>query len=822
MRDLFEADLTKLALSIVIIISLLPPSAFPQAATLSPVFFGIFALEFLLRVLVLRFELRHRRLNRAEVVALALDGIATLSFLPLERLVGARYLRLLRLSRMLMLISYWSAVVREVWFILSKRERRYQLVFIASLAIILTFSSAILLSHIAVQRGMETATADFDEDGQLTVADRSFPTVLWWTFRQIQDPGNLLKAPSATLTFVFSVGLTLAGIFIVAFVIGIGTSVVEELVRLGKKRRLGLRKHSVIANLGRNSRVLVEELINYYAKTLRSPRLVTLGTAEERYEYMYAERLRAIRYRHGQASSEHDLRRVDADRARRVILLGDYAHDNPDATLVSQVLAVRQQSRCWIYAEVANPNNIEATLTAGANRTVAVPAQQLVSHLLVELIATPQLAALYEQLLSSKGDEIYSVLYGQGQLEEETPPSGFLPPIDGLRRWARRQFGVLLLGVVVDSPRRELGFEHSFRLSGQTPLQDEGLRGFFGIAPSFDQMKAFARGLPEIAAAANSATRQTPTEIGHATSAAVSVEEASCQNLLFCGWHPYMSEFFRQAARLTVDLSLRCLVPDASCAQQLINELCANHDLNPQRQAETVRFVVQDPCSLAIEVGGQHRGTLTVLTGDWSNDQVLLREDVRVWDADAVVLSWTGSAEDPDARTALTLIKLIHMQQARRTPTEKSLRIICELLSPEKANLLRERYAGGTSSSCAGVNSCPTVTIVANERSRNEFVAQGVFVPGAVAIYRELLGRCGHRLRFATLPSIPSEERWISFDQLADHLALNGGDLLVAVLRQPDGRLPEVVVNPPAGAAAFERSTLRGVYLLQSPIAAES
>lgn len=355
LRDVFEADATRLLLSALIILSVLP---LPWVDRVSLGFFAIFAAELALRVVLLRHELRQRRLNRTEIVVLALDVVATLSFLPLEGLFGGldvRYLRLIRLSRMLMLLSYWSPVGKEIWVILSKRERRYQLFFVAALVVLLTFTAGILLYNV------DPTSVDFDEDGKLR--DPGFWTTVWWSFRQLQDPGNLVKTPSATVAFVFSLVLTLFGIFVIAFLIGIGASVVRELVEVGRERRLGLRNHSLIVNLGPHSRVLVEELVAYYAKSFRSARLVTMGHAPARYDYMYADSLRSVRYRRGSGATEHDLRKVDGDRARRVILLGEGEHNLADAEVIGQILMARRvNASCRIFAELVRPDNMRAAL----------------------------------------------------------------------------------------------------------------------------------------------------------------------------------------------------------------------------------------------------------------------------------------------------------------------------------------------------------------------------------------------------------------------------------------------------------------------------
>ncbi len=143
LKDLFATDLTKVLLSLLILLSILPV---PWAQSFSLLFFGVFALELALRIFVFIHDLKRRKVRRMEILFLFFDLLATLSFLPIEAVWDdVRFLRLFRLSRMLLLIGYWGPIVREIGFIMSKRERRYQLSFVAFSVVLLSFTVALLL-----------------------------------------------------------------------------------------------------------------------------------------------------------------------------------------------------------------------------------------------------------------------------------------------------------------------------------------------------------------------------------------------------------------------------------------------------------------------------------------------------------------------------------------------------------------------------------------------------------------------------------------------------------------------------------------------------
>ena len=108
-RDRFASDLTKLLLSILILVSVLP---FDWVQTLSWPLLAIFALELFGRATVLRDDLKRRSISRVEIAFLVIDLIAVLSFLPLEHIWDdMRLLRLFRLCRMLLLLGSGSAVL---------------------------------------------------------------------------------------------------------------------------------------------------------------------------------------------------------------------------------------------------------------------------------------------------------------------------------------------------------------------------------------------------------------------------------------------------------------------------------------------------------------------------------------------------------------------------------------------------------------------------------------------------------------------------------------------------------------------------------------
>ncbi|MFH1132844.1 MAG: ion transporter [Pseudomonadota bacterium] len=788
LRDIFGSDLAKLGLSAIIILSLLPFEFFQN---LSMVFFGIFAVEMGLRFAILLHELRSRSLNKVEVVVFGVDFLATLSFLPLETIFGPiRFLRLLRLTRMLLLMSYWGSVVQEIWTIVTKRERLYQLGFVASVVVILTFLATILLFY------FQSLGVDFNEDGLLDSKTPSFTTLFWWSFRQLQDPGNLIKNPTSSLAFFCSFFLTMAGIFIIAFLIGIGTSVVEELVTRSRRRRLGIRRHSVIANLGPNSNTLVEELVTYYAKSFRSARIAAMGT-EERYDYLYDNHLRKIRYRQGQAISVHDLRRVDADRARRVILLGHPTQYNSDSEVISQILSVREVNpSCWIFAELFGSENAEVARQAGEKNTVPILAQRFVALLLADIVVFPGVEQIYSELLTSRGHEIYSCIYGIGSFVDRSPPSAALLPFGEMLKRCYEAHNVILLGYLLADDGETIGVRHV--LNPGVPFSEGGieypaiaevdkLRGFFGVANNFEQMKTLVNSLPDIAAEkSNRVDSNVP---------AIQLFPATYEihEILVCGFHKGLVDFCEQLIRFAESLKIYVMVPQREKVEELADMFTRSCKFRAPDRQVSFCDLGNGTIEYSVLQHAHKQGTIQIIVGDSSDEQTFIGQEKFAYNLaniEVVLLAPTVSESDPDALTALALLKLLRLAKNKSGLTNPRLRIVCEVMSTEKAQLFERRFATIDRSSC-----CP-ITIVAREGMRHAFLAQSVFVPGIASIYRELLSEQGNEICRLLFCGNYSPDTPLNFGQLLSVLHERDGLILLGVELIDEEGGPHLVVNP--------------------------
>jgi hypothetical protein len=209
---------TRLILSAAIIVSLLP---FGWVTRLDAGFFLLFSLEFVLRaLLIFRGEELYTHGNQrgaapsnadleplrgwqwpshATLLLLVLDLLALLSFVPGMLGVDAsetRWLRVFRLSRMLLLLSYWAPLVRDVWSVMRRQERAQQVVLMGFVVLALSFAGAVVIDQLHHDGDLPVdydgdQIVGVDEQGEaLDPDDTHFLVHLWWAFRQIQDPGD--------------------------------------------------------------------------------------------------------------------------------------------------------------------------------------------------------------------------------------------------------------------------------------------------------------------------------------------------------------------------------------------------------------------------------------------------------------------------------------------------------------------------------------------------------------------------------------------------------------------------------------------------------
>ena len=449
----FEA---RLFLSACIVVSLLP---LPGVRDLDGLFLVVFGLEFLVRAAVVfrgegegegedHGERGWRWPTRGALLLLCLDLLALVSFLPLAA-HDTPWMRLLRVIRLVALLSYWAPVMQDLRVVLLRRERSRQVLVMGAMVGLLSFIGALALEQLEAGAG----AVDYDEDGEITVSDRRFFVHLWWAFRQIQDPGNMLAAPGSAAAVGVSVVLTVFGLLLISFLIGLGTDVVREVMTVSNLRPPGLVGHTVIVHVNAATDPLLQELVRYYQKLIPAgslsrrwlqqlienvrrfmlgSRYVLVGRSEERPAFLRRPELAHIVYRPVTAADPDFMVRADVARAQRVVVLADLEVQNPDADTIHALLMIHDALRSpagtrraparlrasdghltqargrLLIAEILDERNLPAAWAAidygaGELRAFVVLIERLVGLLLACVARIDGVGPVLEELLTTRG-----------------------------------------------------------------------------------------------------------------------------------------------------------------------------------------------------------------------------------------------------------------------------------------------------------------------------------------------------------------------------------------------------------------------------------
>ncbi|GMV44440.1 MAG: hypothetical protein AMXMBFR64_61560 [Myxococcales bacterium] len=772
----------RIALSALILASLMPLGIIEELRT---GFLLVFTLEITLRlgIFAARGRLRGER-NLSEALFIALDMVATLSFLPVDTLemlgVDTSVLRLVRAARMLLLLAYWGPTFRDFFQIALRRERLYQFGVIIVFALMLTATGA------AALRLFDLRHLDTDGNGVPgEPTDWELPNVLWWAFRQVQDPGNLSPDTHDAGVLAVSLALTAGGMLLVAFLIGIGANLVEEVFRAGRYRPLALRDHTVILNAEAGSLGVLVEISSYHRKQLSKPRMVVVGEASERPDFLNEPHVRRFRYLPGRPTDLQTLARAAVRDARRVVLLADGTGQEADAATVTTTLAVLDAGgSAQVAAEMNHPHNADLLLRTG-RRTIPVLARRLASLALGQATVSPGVEALLDELLSSEGSEIYTCVTGEG-LCRELPRTlqmtdGLLPHIAATHAASQ----VVLIGVLVEHERGgvasmvpQINPGRPSRPSGQDVPKT---RGLIGVADRF-------RSLRQLVEACHTSGLPVAS-LGGATQPLARVRTADHpRRVLVLGFHEDAVEVVDQLVRLCpAGLEIRILVGTPHKRELTVEAL------REQLGAPDLSLVVGPGELRVVRPGGVSRVLVEArdrLTPGLYRNALLDAER-----PDAILILRRDRAElDPDAATVLGVLRLMEASHDLTPEAAQALpHVVAELYDADKLTLLKAQTAGhplGT-----------RLSLICTERLRQRVLAQSFFVPGLSALYRELLRAGGQEI--LTLDPLGTP----TFGALMRNLPATLGAIPVAVATA-DPEAPfglRVHVNPPADFGQEER-----------------
>ncbi len=801
---LIESRLVRTFLVGLIILSLLPFDQIDRAFRW--VFVVAFGLELAVRVPLVMQRRREGPTSRGELLFVLADLAAFVSFLPLDAWLPEQVdaLGALRLARLLVLLRFARELAADVYSILTRREQLQQFALVSVAVGAMAFISAVVLSRLEVPH-------DYD---MVPGSDEGFADQLWWSFRQIESADNLVANLHVhPIVGVLSLVLTITGVFVISFIIGIGTNVVEQVVRAERRRAVGFSGHTIVVGPIDESEILIREFVRIHMKNRRDfrdqllkffrwligggppprawrlPRMALLGTAAQPPPVLLEPGMRHVVYRQGEGGEIDALERVGTAKAKRVILLGDPTVGiDADAITVATLSTVRELNPdAHVFLELLASRNFSTLQSIAENpRTFPLDVAWLLGLFLLHHLIIPGVERLYSYLLTADGSEFYSHVYQRRSEIEAIAEVGDAEGMIDSRHLAAlaAQHGVVFVGVLLGERFPAVVPHDLIDLDGLVPWvnpHDEPVdprlielgaqagripaarvRGVIAVGETYQPVRGFARHLATGVGA--------PRASGSSAGLTIGAADRPPRRILVVGYGDAIASLTTRLADLTEGASV--IVATDGHGDHM-------HRLGGALGRAGVTLIEENGGYVAaLRRGGELRICPSSFGDPMEEGLAVLKEGP----VDAVVFVAETHAHDPDARTGLRLLRLAEgLLEVDGPPPH----VLAELTNVAKG--MRARVHVEAAFRAAG-RPPPRVTLVSTEQIRNYFMVHRAFVPGIDDVYSQLLGEVGQDL--VRLPVETS--RGVSLADCAESLTQRR--MIPLGLELEDG---QVLVNPP-------------------------
>lgn len=249
------------------------------------------------------------------------------------------------------------------------------------------------------------------------------PLLLWNTMIRILDPAGLIEdsrlheGSRVFLAAMFVVSV--AGIFVVAILIGLVATGMEERLRDLRRGRSPVVEsgHALILGWSRHAATIIGELVLANANQGRSAVVVLAerDPIELRDEIATqigpTGRTRVI-CRRGDPTDFNDLEIASFSTARSIIVLAASAHEESDCLEVKTLLAVTNHPRrrpepFHIVLTLKDADNAAAAELVGGDEVEVVQYRDVIARIVAQTCRQPGLSVVHTNLLQFEGDEIY-------------------------------------------------------------------------------------------------------------------------------------------------------------------------------------------------------------------------------------------------------------------------------------------------------------------------------------------------------------------------------------------------------------------------------
>lgn len=249
--------------------------------------------------------------------------------------------------------------------------------------------------------------------------DRSVPYVesAWLALTRTLDPGTFGADEGGRFRFLMLI-VTLAGLFVLAVVIGLVSNAIDrrlELLRQGRSLVVETG-HTLILGYSAKVPAIVRELVEANLSR-RKPAIVILGdaTPSEVHDNIREQgidlRNTRLVVRSGNPASLDDLARMNTAHARSIIIVAP-EDEAADSIVVKNTLALTRYGISFdetpTIAEVSDTYVAQALVEIGGTGLLTVNPLGTVASITARVLRTSGLGVVYEDILDFRGDEIYT------------------------------------------------------------------------------------------------------------------------------------------------------------------------------------------------------------------------------------------------------------------------------------------------------------------------------------------------------------------------------------------------------------------------------
>ena len=268
-----------------------------------------FSVEVMIRFVLLRnMSFTSHRDRIGEWFFWWVDVVATIVMVP--GLTGIPYGNVLRAVRLIRLFRPWMVILRNLFNVFREGTFTQEIVLVILLLAMLSITGGVI-GHFSMDG------FDFNQDNMVTAADHNLFVEIWFAFRTLMAAGNLATDPLGDNNLaLFSVISVVLGMFILAFFIGIGSSIISGLMAKLRNEKLMMANHMVMIGWNSASPFIVEKLKLLSDQNFTRLKLVFLGESDSRPQEMESW----VTFRWGDTEDSDSMQRVNLGSARQAIV----------------------------------------------------------------------------------------------------------------------------------------------------------------------------------------------------------------------------------------------------------------------------------------------------------------------------------------------------------------------------------------------------------------------------------------------------------------------------------------------------------------------